>query len=270
MASVEVAAAVRAVTDDEVEFFFENGWVKLAGLVDAETAAGLLAGAKRLLGDEGDAPSPKVESETTWFRTYNNVGGDDEWFRAVSSSRVLGSNAARLFGRDSSIRRMTDSLMVKLPVAKVSGKGQATAMHQDTRAHQFFGANSLNVWLALDEVTPEMGAMQFYSGSQKLGHLGNLMAPGMWEQWKPAIEERCSLAGPVHLQPGDATVHTHYTIHGTDENRGDRPRWAWGAMLLPGDAEYTGAKSYYTDGLGLEPFGQLDHPNFPLIYRSER
>ena len=56
------------------------------------------------------------------------------------------------------------------------------------------------------------------------------------------------------------------TIHGTDPNLGDRPRWSWAGVLVPGDARYTGAKSEYVDGLGLEPYDQLDHPKFPIIY----
>jgi hypothetical protein len=268
-----VNMTVRSVTVDEISFFFEHGWVKLPGLVNTEGAVGLLAGAKRLLGERGDAPlanaEGRKEKDFTWFRTYVDAGRDDEFFAALANSRELGHNAARLFGRDSSIRRMQDSLMVKLPASQ--GRNSApTLFHQDTRDQQFFEANSLNVWLALDEVTPDMGALQFYSGSHKLGNLGSFADREVRQGWGDRLAQSCSLTEPIHLLPGDATVHTHYTIHGTGENSTDRPRWAWGSMLLPGDALYTGARSSYTDGLGLEPWKPFDVPNFPVIYDPDQ
>jgi len=259
---------IREVTDKEVDFFFENGWVKLPGLIDAEFSAALLDGAKRVFGENGDKPLGKDASlDLAWFRTYDEIANEDERFNELATSNTLGYNASRLFGRVSPIRLMQNSLMVKLPTKGGSKQSAATAWHQDTGAHLFSDANSVNVWVALDEVGADMGAMQFYSGSHKLGNLGDLKDPEIWEGWQPRIERSCSLTDPVALQPGDATIHTHFMIHGTKENSGNSPRWAWGAMLLPADARYTGAQSYYTDGLGLEPFGSLEHPNFPVIYK---
>lgn len=265
-------ALVRDVTDEEVEFFFENGWVKLPALVDPEAAAGLLEGAKAVFGEDGTKP---IGEDTTldlaWFRTYEEIAKTDERFGALASNSVLGENAARLFGRVSPIRLMENSLMVKLPATGGSKQAAATAWHQDTGAHMFFDANSINVWVALDKVEENMGAMQFYSGSHKFGNMGNLIDEEIWNGWQPRLQSACTPSGPVALEPGDATMHTHFMVHGTEQNSGTRPRWAWGATLLPADARYTGAKSYYTDGLGIEPFSKnsFDHPKFPLIYTPD-
>jgi hypothetical protein len=265
-------ALIREVTDKEVDFFFENGWVKLPGLIDAEFTADLLEGAKRVFGENGDKPLGKdANLDLAWFRTHDEIAEEDERFGALASESVLGYNAARLFGRISPIRLMQNSLMVKLPSQGGAKQTAATAWHQDTGAHMFSDANSVNVWVALDKVESNMGAMQFYSGSHKLGNLGNLMDPEIWAAWQPRLERSCTLTDPIELEPGDVTIHTHFMVHGTQANNGSRPRWAWGAMLLPADARYTGAKSYYTDGLGLEPFGanSLEHPKFPVIYTPE-
>lgn len=262
---------VREVTDEEVSTFFENGWVKLPGLIDPEFTAGLLEGAKSVFGENGDKPLGKDASlDLAWFRTFDEIAEKDSRFGALAAAPELGRNASRLFGRVSPIRLMQNSLMVKLPAQGGAKQAAATAWHQDTGAHMFSDANSVNVWLALDTVEENMGAMQFYGGSHKLGNLGNLLDPEVWEGWQPRLERSCTPSGPVALEPGDVTIHTHFMVHGTQENAGTRPRWAWGAMLLPGDARYTGAKSYYTDGLGLEPFGSLEHPNFPVIYTPDR
>lgn len=256
---------VRPVTNEEIEFFFENGWVKLPALIDRDTAALLLERAKKLFGEDGrkglEFEGPVKESWQSWFRSDPRLG-QEERFTTLALSRELGRNAARLLGRDSSIRLMMTAVMAKLPGD--SGKGSGTDFHQDTPGHMYLEANFLTAWIALDEVTPKMGAMQFYSGSHKLGNLGQVGA--LWDQWTPHIEHFCSLSEPVALQPGDATIHMNGTIHGTDPNLGDRPRWSWAGVLVPGDARYTGAKSEYVDGLGLEPYDQLDHPKFPIIY----
>lgn len=126
------------------------------------------------------------------------------------------------------------------------------------------------MWLALDEVTPEMGSIEFFSRSHRLGNMGNLLDPTVKAGWSARLESDCEHSGPVHLQAGDATVHTNLTAHATGPNVGDRPRWVWGAMFLPGDAAYTGAQSPVTDGKGLEPFSPLDHPDFLIIYSPTR
>lgn len=257
---------VRSVTEREVTEFAEDGWVKLPGLIDPASAASLLERAKCLLGRDGGAPGAgsTTQKEFGWFRVHSNTSRVDERFAAINSSPELGRNIARLFGRDSSIRAMNDSLIVKLPAP--TGLGNATDMHQDTRQHMFVEGNTVNLWLALDEVTPEMGAMEFYSRSHRLGNMGNLLDPDVKAGWSDRLEYDCEHSGPVHLHPGDATIHTNFTVHTAGPNVGNRPRWAWGAMFLPGDALYTGARSPLTDGKGLEPFGPIAHPDFPIIY----
>lgn len=256
---------VRPVTDDEIEFFFDNGWVRLPGLLDPALAAMLLGRAKSIFGDDGRAGlkplAPEARAYESWFRT-NTDAEEDEAFQALAMSRELGRNAARLLGRDSAIRVMVAKFMAKLPQA--DGLGEPTDFHQDTPGHMYLEANFLTAWIALDEVTPEMGALQFYTGSHKLGNLGQLGE--LWDAWKPRIDRSCSLTDPIALQPGDATVHMNGMIHGTAPNVSDRPRWSWASVMVPADARYTGAASPFLDGLGLEPGGSIDHPKYPVIY----
>ena len=256
---------VRSVTEDEIDFFFDHGWVKLPGLIDRTSAAALLDRAQRTFGEDGrkglEQEGPITESWQTWFRNDPDCRRD-ELFTALASSREMGRNAARLLGRDSPIRLMMDATMVKLPGH--SGKGGSTDFHQDTPGHMYLEANFLTPWIALDEVAQDMGAMQFYSGSHKLGNLGQVGA--LWDEWAPYIERFCTLTEPIALQPGDATIHASGTIHGTAPNLGQRPRWSWAGVLVPADARYTGAQSEYVDGLGIKPYGQLDHAKFPVIY----
>ena len=257
---------MRDVTQSEVDFLFEHGWVKVPGLLSRETARGLLDRAIGEFGADGRSgldESVKQQSYQTWFRSRQDPV-DDPGFDALGRSPILGRNAARLLGRDSSIRLIVSSIAAKL--AGGHQQGQPTDYHQDVSGHTYLEGNFLTVWIALDEIAPDMGSMRFYDGSHKLGNLGQIVREDIWDGWAPLIAKTCSLTDPITYHPGDATFHMAATIHGTGLNLGDRPRWSWAGVLVPGDARYTGAVNFLTDGLGLEPEGMIDHPKFPITY----
>lgn len=255
---------VRVVTDEEVAAFFENGWVKLPGLIDREGAAALLRRAKSVFGEDGrEGLQPPAETKVesydyrTWFRSHFGADQLGEDVKSVARSEQLGQNIARLYGRDSAIRVLLNNFQVKLP--RDSGVGEATAFHQDTPGFQYLEGAVISIWMALDDVTEDMGGLQFRTGSHKLGSLGVMQG---WESRLSAFP----LTPPMILQPGDATAHIEYMYHGTGPNMTNRPRWSWTAIIGPGDARYTGAKSPYADDLGIKPGEILDHPSAPIIY----
>lgn len=253
-------ANVRCVTDEEVETFFENGWVKLPRLIDGASAALLLERAKSVFGEDGRKGLDRTaltENWQQWFRSHfgaDQLGDDVE---SMAHSSVLGENVARLYGRDSPIRLLLNNFQVKLP--QDSGVGEATQFHQDTPGFQYLEGAVISVWVALDEVTQDMGGLQFRTGSHKLGSLGTMQG---WQSRLNAFP----LSAPMVLEPGDATAHIEYMYHGTGPNKTHRPRWSWTAIIGPGDARYTGAKSPYADHLGIQPGAVFDHPSVPLIY----
>jgi hypothetical protein len=252
---------VRPITDAEVDFFVENGWVKLPELIDRGVALDLLSRVQARMGVLGDT---EVSSDKRKghpgisFRNYYLIDQEDELFRAVRFHPQLGRNAARLYGRDMPIRSMTTNVAAKLPAAlKTEGAGP-TKWHQD-QCNVPVRATGLSYWLALGEVTPEMGSVQFYSGSQRLGWL------------TPPVEEHprvqaCTLMNDLHLKPGDATAHSALVVHGAHENYTDHTRWGWIINTFPGDAPYLDFTNRHTTDLDLEPDQPLDHPSFPLIY----
>ena len=255
---------VRPVTDAEVSTFWENGWVKLPSLIDRQSAAKLLARAKSVFGEDGRLGlepvadvRPQGYDYRTWFRSHfgaDQLGAD---VFSVARSRRLGHNVARLYGRDSCVRVLLNNFQVKLP--RDSGVGEATVFHQDTPGFLYVEGAIISIWMAIDEVTADMGGLQFRTGAHKLGYLGTMQG---WEERLNAFP----LTPPMILQPGDATAHIGNMYHGTGPNMTDRPRWSWTSIMAPGDARYTGAKSPYGDNLGLEPGQILDHPSAPIIY----
>lgn len=268
------APKVRDLTDDEVTFFKENGWAKLSNLISAEQAAELLRRAKARMGPEGDFHDtrPGRDYKPQGFMDYDGIAEEDEAFAELTFGKDLGRNAQCLIraltSRDVAVRSYLNSVLVKLPAAKEASHGTGpTAWHQDTSAPMDRVGNLL-FWIALDEVTPEMGSMRFYSGSHRIGKLGET---SQWTKGKglldvyPRLEDEYPISQPLHYLPGDATVHAGQTVHGGPENSTNRPRWAFTSAYFPADALYTGLPSPRTVGLGLEVSKPFEHPRFPIV-----
>jgi phytanoyl-CoA dioxygenase PhyH len=263
-----VGIDVRPVSDEEVSSYRDNGWAFLPGLISAEAASELLARAKKLMGDRGDANKlrPVMDQESELFNTYYRPDLDDESYRDLRTNRTLGRNAALLLGRDMAMRSLTNFIAVKLPrdlETDKLGKGP-TVYHQDHGAMPTRG-ESLVFWVALDEVTPEMGSMRFYNGSPALGWLAG--DPLSW----PRVKEY-PYSEPLTYKPGDATAHGTLVVHGAPENVTDRSRWSYICNFFPDAAVYTGARGRHTIGAeeALEegkPFPE--HAYYPRVYTPE-
>lgn len=221
-----VEANIRDVTDDEVAFYEENGWVKLDRLISPELATELM----RVGLETSDRPG-------AWESMATEPGVEP--FRSVMFSDRMGRNASHLVNRkrltdtDIGLRYRNDHLVRRDP-----GTEQGTPYHQDSAEHGSDRAGELQFWLALDEVTPEMGAMRFLSGVQREGPLGSGAFHDDLLLQYPKLTDLYELSPPFHYQPGDATVHHGYMIHGAPPNSTDRRRWSYIFSYTPADTRW--------------------------------
>jgi hypothetical protein len=228
--SERARSAVRELTDEEVGFYQRNGWVKLDRLIEPELAAELHRTA-----------SPRAEDESSldpelrfWKNVYGLTKDGVEPFRSLALGESMGRNAQRLMNRtrlsddDVPVRFLNDLVVCK------RAEDVATHFHQDQNGLDRLG--SLMFWFALEEVTPEMGAMRFLSGAHREGPLGFVPREGNILDLYPKLLDLYEWSPPLHYQPGDATVHHGCMIHGTPPNETDRPRWAYIVAYSPADA----------------------------------
>jgi Phytanoyl-CoA dioxygenase (PhyH) len=269
--------SIREVSDAEIDFYRVNGWVKLDQLISREFASELLDAAKTKMGESGEGHALRPGKDLVGFPSwhdYHDIAEEDDTFAALGFSKGIGRAAQQLMQRDVSVRMYANMLAVKL------GKNQGpnvteyarTDIHQDFPTLAFDRNGYLGFWIALDEVTPEMGSLQFYTGSQSLGSLGRWFEGRDLLDVYPNIERDFPLAQTNHLQPGDATVHHGFMVHGARENLTDRPRWAYVIGYFPGDTRFTGAQTpgdehiYDAERYGLTVGEPFDHPAFHLVY----
>jgi hypothetical protein len=266
MATTEKAdVRIRAVTDEEVAHFFEKGWVTLRKLIEPERAAEMLKRAQSTMGLDGNGQTLREgkDIDSEWFKDYHDISHEDEVFREVVQAPIMGENTARLLERDTPVRLLTDTLAVKLPAE--SGRGSVSTWHQDYNLLPFDRV-TVNLWIALDQVVPEQGPLEFYSRSNKLGMLGAPPAGSDYAGTWPRVADWCELEGPGSLEPGDATIHSSLTIHGAGTNESGRPRWAYLVSYFPADTRFVNKPYRHTNGLGLEHNKVIEHPKFPLVY----
>jgi hypothetical protein len=250
----EIEALVREVTDEEVAFYHEYGWVMMRQLVDPAFAAELerVAQDRRARAEEEGLERPGV---------HLALADDAEPYRSFMFSRRMATNAMRLVDRkrlkgvDLPLRYRMDMHIIKPPGAAGS------TYHQDSSEHGSDRVGELQFWLALDEVTPEMGAMRFVSHTHREGPLGSVFNDDRGDllvQY-PNLTTELELSPPLHYQPGDCTVHHGYTVHGGPDNTTDKPRLSYLFSYSPEDTRYWNGTSANW-GSERKRFGDEENP----------
>lgn len=126
---------------------------------------------------------------------------------------LLGSEQVRFFG---------DQMFVKEP-----GTRERTAFHQDATYFEIDGDKCCVLWIPVDPVTAENGAMTYWRGSHLSGALyapnvfvSRTPLPGADGQPLPDIEADPDAFDLVsfEVEPGDILVHHYRTVHGAGGN----------------------------------------------------
>ncbi len=230
----EIETVVREVTDEEVAFYQEYGWVMMKGLVAPEFATELLS--------VGNERKQRLEKEAGSTNPSVGLALDEtaEPYRSFMFSQRMAKNATRMTDRkrfkgvDIPLRYRIDMILQKPPGAS------GTTYHQDASEHGSDRVGELQFWLALAEVTPEMSAMRFVNRSHREGPLGAVFNDDkgdLLEQF-PLLASELGLSEPLHYQPGDCTVHHGYSVHGGPENTTDKTRWSYLFSYTPSDTRY--------------------------------
>jgi Phytanoyl-CoA dioxygenase (PhyH) len=277
-----ITAAPRAVTDREVAHYVENGWAQLPGFIGPELAAEMLAAGEEIMADALSGQSDeeaafnagvRIEkmggkvANIGYWQDYHYVGRDDqrEPFHTFIYSKAIGGAAQRFLNRDVGVRYSSDMLACKTP--KGQAGGAATQSHQDISSLPFDRIGSMNVWIALKDLTPEHGTMRFLSGSHRAGNLGRTRAVGKGTiEYYPSLLDEYETSPPLAMKAGDATVHNAQVVHWAPENTTDEPRWSYILAYFPDDALYTGAPNHNFDGIALEVNKPFDHARFRRVY----
>jgi hypothetical protein len=221
------------LTKAQVGFFNENGFLAGVKMLDAWQIERL----KNELRELADVNHP---GHGLFYEYHSNESADPSTilFHALGAWRITPgfhdvlwnprflAAASQLLG-NVPVRFWHDQLFYK-----PAKKGGVVAWHQDysywTRTKP---VAHLTCWCGLDDSTKENGCLQYIAGSHKWGLLPKPVIAGELQGIKDFLndEQKKQFDDPQYaeVKAGEAIFHHPLTLHGSGENKSDKPRRAF-------------------------------------------
>jgi ectoine hydroxylase-related dioxygenase (phytanoyl-CoA dioxygenase family) len=208
--------------DHIVREYNDKGVVRIRGLLSPKEVQEIRAEIDRYIRDDLDSQPPQTSTREADGKTVRNLWRLEEYhpyFRAMAKRPEIRDLVAKLVHGE-------PVLMAVETFNKPARIGSGVPYHQDNAYFCLGPPDALTVWVAIDDVTVDNGAIYFVEGSHKAGMLptkksgvaGNSI--GLAEPpTAPKEEQFCAT-----LSAGDATIHHCQTIHHSDPNKTDCSR----------------------------------------------
>ena len=209
--------------DDDKTSFQEDGYVLVQSLFDSEETERLLAIAKS---DQAILQESYAKMDASGGRTrlaVRNVLDESPYAAIVRSQRVAG-NMQMLLGDE--VYHYHHKMMMKEP--RVGG---AWEWHQDYGYWYNNGClfpDMASCLIAIDRATRENGCLQVLRGSHKMGRIDHVTTGDQTGADLKRVEAAMARMELVYceLEPGDAIFFHGNTLHRSDQNRSEYPRWS--------------------------------------------
>ena len=278
-----------ALTDEEVRFFKENGYIDGVQVLSEEQIETLREELERFF-------DPNHEGNELWYEYHANESSteDSVLFHSLGAWRISPAfhdllwNPAFLVPASqllAAISEMNDD--ANLPTDRSNGRapvrfwhdqlfckpaqhGGVVAWHQDysywTRTEPMA---HLTCWTGLDRATQENGCMNYVPGSHEWDLLPLTDLADNMEAIQDVLSEEQEAQFdpvPVELEAGEATFHHPLLVHGSYENRSNRPRR--GVVLnVFHDGVRSATDEPLLEGVPAIPEGQpMGGQFFPLLF----
>lgn len=233
--------------------------------------------AERLIALE-DAIERALRQRADYFH-YRLMWPHDVAFEEFCRQSTATDIAARLMQSDT-VSLLFDQVFVKEP-----GSGIATGWHNDQPYWPIKGNDLISLWIALDPIDSENGAMEFIEGSH---HWQRRFAPfyadgeGGFGRYHPEADGQFE---PVpdfdserdqhsilsyDLQPGDVLAFNGMIVHGATANNSHRRRRAYSIRYVGRDACYwpLPASAEFLLDQSMHAGDRFDNERYPVVYRG--
>jgi ectoine hydroxylase-related dioxygenase (phytanoyl-CoA dioxygenase family) len=228
------------VTDEDVSRFRRDGVICLRNVLDAEWIDLLRGNVERYLNTPSEAGHDAAGGSGRFQLDYQMWLSDED-----QKKFIFGSPAGRIAALMMNSEKAY--LTVDLMLVKEPHTPQPTPWHSDTFYGWYEGSQMVSMWVGLDSVTKESGAVEFVRGS----HLwGNKFLPPSFggggdlgiENLEPVpdIEAARGKYDIVHFdtEPGDIIVNSLDILHSAPGNSTDRRRRAIAFRFGGDDCRY--------------------------------
>jgi ectoine hydroxylase-related dioxygenase (phytanoyl-CoA dioxygenase family) len=261
------------VTEADIEGFKTNGHVLLRGVCSSDEIATyrpiINAGTERYKTET--RPMEERDTYGKAFLQIMNLWHRDQAVRRYTLASRFAGIAAKLLGVPS-VRLYHDQALYKEP------HGGHTPWHQD----QYYwpldtvGTQTVTMWMPLVDVSLDMGALTFASGTHEDGFMGHIKISDESEQlFENYVKEKGVPIVQQAMTAGDATFHSGWCLHCAPGNASSTMRevmtviyFADGIKVLEPD------NSNREDDLktwlpGLKPGDLAASPINPVVYNEQ-
>ncbi len=268
------ASPLRPITDAEVDTYRSDGIVVLRELFESAWLDHL----RPLVDEDMASPGPlsqelekNPDSGRFFFDTF--LWPRRPGFAQFVHDSPAAAIVARLMGA-SKVNIFFDQLLVKEP-----GTSAPTPWHHDLPYWPISGEQVCTLWLALDEVSADSGAVEYVRGSHRWGEQYHPPAFAGDDRYStglprvPDFEARRDQLDIVQfdLAPGDCTVHHALLVHAAPGNqRRDRRRRAYVTRWAGDGVVYDpqGDVMPILHDPGIAPGAPLDCELWPVVWRQ--
>ena len=221
-----------------------------------------------------------------------NMHKCDVDFRALATSPIIGRIVSRLASWANGARLAQDQIWHKPPGSP------PLVFHRDSPYFMFLPNDVVTVWIALDDMTDELGPLEYVRGSHLWGdgrhgscrtffgpNNRDLLHSAARQEGIPDPENSLDVASMSGLGAGGMSVHHGRTWHGSGRNASKtHPRRGYGLHYVPAEVRFTADarfsslwRKYLPDGNEDDATGDrgsladVEPPaeDFPLAYAPD-
>lgn len=257
------------VTQEQIDFFQENGYLKFGRVLDSDGVEAMRAGLDAVIElelNEGDDSSPEFKyghdrredklnrgsGHPRAIHQYVNMWKRESSYEAAIHNPLIAGTARALLDT-SEVRLWHDQIISKPP--KDNGH---FGFHHDFFFWPLSPPNIVSCWLALDDATVDNGCMHvmpkshkderfsvaaraaFNAESAKASEEGSEPPPNPWTE-RRGLD--ISHGVPVELKAGECMFHHCLNWHGTPPNVTDRQRRAFVMIFMAKGVRYNNTQS---------------------------
>jgi len=260
------------LTGKQVSFFNENGFLAGIKMLEDEQVNFL----RNELSEVADTNHP---AHSFYYEFHSNESADPSTilFHALGAWRIGPGFHDVLWNPRFLVA--ASQLLGNVPVRfwhdqlfwKPAKKGGVVAWHQDysywTRTKP---VAHLTCWCGLDDATKENGCLQYIAGSHRWGLLPKPVLAGEIQEIRDFLndEQKKQFDHPQYaeVKAGEAIFHHSLTLHGSGENKSDKPRRAF-VINAFADGVISDSNEPLLEGVPVVPKGEkMQGQFFPLLY----
>ncbi len=224
------------LTPRELRFYQDHGYLCLPGFVYDAYVQAMRDEVWTVLEANGVSRASLRAASSAADRLRQNGQYLAGWHldRLINGRRTL-DVASQLLGGPAQV-------YLPFTAAKAAQGGGTFDYHQDnnyTRHDPALG--SINIWVALVDMTPDNGCLQIIPDSHKQGQLESRNSDYGDSHQKLDIDENDLL--PIRMRAGDAVAFTRWTVHGSGANTTDQPRLAYALQYHREDVKFLDKES---------------------------